>query len=202
MEFYEVLKTRRSIRSYKSDPVPEEALRRIAEAAQCAPSACNRQPWKLVAVRNAALRKKICEVYRNPFLAQAPVILLALGNASMAWQRPGDDHSIVEIDLGIMFEHAVLAAAAEGLGSCWINRAKEEFESEEGKALLKKWGIEGEWIGVGRRWMPPPEFPPRGPFWRSLRSAMPPRSRIPTSGSRRRKPSKSSTDGAIPMPFQ
>ena len=84
MEFYEVLKTRRSIRAYKSDPVPEAALRRIAEAAQCAPSACNRQPWKLVAVRNAALRKRIYGVYRNPFLAQAPVILLALGDASTA----------------------------------------------------------------------------------------------------------------------
>lgn len=140
MEFYEVLKTRRSIRSYKSDPVPEEALRRIAEAAQCAPSACNRQPWKLVAVRNAALRKKICEVYRNPFLAQAPVILLALGNASMAWQRLGDDHSIVEIDLGIMFEHAVLAAAAEGLGSCWIC-AFERSKMDAAAGISAPWTV-------------------------------------------------------------
>ena len=140
MEFYEVLKTRRSIRSYKSDPVPEEALRRIAEAAQCAPSACNRQPWKLVAVRNAALRKKICEVYRNPFLAQAPVILLALGNASMAWQRPGDDHSIVEIDHGIMFEHAVLAATAEGLATCWIC-AFERAKMDAAAGIQAPWTV-------------------------------------------------------------
>ncbi|UKI32954.1 MAG: nitroreductase family protein [Lentisphaeria bacterium] len=140
MEFYEVLKTRRSIRAYKSDPVPEAALRRIAEAAQCAPSACNRQPWKLVAVRNAALRKRICEVYRNPFLAQAPVILLALGDASTAWQRPGDDHSIVEIDLGIMFEHAVLAAAAEGLGSCWIC-AFERAKMDAAAGISAPWTV-------------------------------------------------------------
>ena len=91
-------------------------------------------------MRNAALRKKICEVYRNPFLAQAPVILLALGNASMAWQRPGDDHSIVEIDLGIMFEHAVLAAAAEGLGSCWIC-AFERSKMDAAAGISAPWTV-------------------------------------------------------------
>lgn len=54
------------------------------------------------------------------FIAEAPMVLLALGNPKQAWQRPGDDHSIVEVDLGIMFEHVILAAEAEGLATCWV----------------------------------------------------------------------------------
>ncbi len=70
----------------------------------------------------------------------APTILVVLAdaNAKCAVQ-----------DGSLVMGNLMLAAASLGLGSCWINRAKEEFESEEGKALLKKWGIEGEWIGVG-----------------------------------------------------
>ncbi len=121
MEFYDLLKKRRSIRGYKNDPVPDAALAKIAEAVSLAPSACNRQPWKVIAVRDAALRAKICAACpAMKFLAEAPVILVGLGDASAAWQRPGDDHSIFELDFGIMFEHAVLAAAEEGLAGCWI----------------------------------------------------------------------------------
>ena len=70
----------------------------------------------------------------------APTILVVLAdaNAKCAVQ-----------DGSLVMGNLMLAAASLGLGSCWINRAKEEFESEEGKTLLKKWGIEGEWIGVG-----------------------------------------------------
>ncbi|MDD3886850.1 MAG: nitroreductase family protein [Victivallaceae bacterium] len=120
MDFYETIRRRRSIRAYKSDHVPTNALANIVEAARLAPSACNRQPWKLVAVTNAEMRKKLCAVCKQEFLGEAPVILLALGAAENSWKRACDDHHIVEIDLGIMMEHVVLAAAAEGLGTCWV----------------------------------------------------------------------------------
>ena len=120
MEIYDAFKMRRSIRNYKSDPIGDESLMRIAEAASIAPSACNRQPWKLIAVRDSRMRKAICEACPQRMLPTAPVILLAVGNASEAWKRPGDDHSIVEIDVGIMFQQTVLAATAEGLSTCWV----------------------------------------------------------------------------------
>jgi nitroreductase len=119
MEFYDVVKARRSIRGYKSDPIPEDALKRIAEAVSLAPSACNIQPWSFRLVLNAELRKKICAVYASPWLAEAPAIAVALGNAETCWKRL-EGAPVIPIDIGIVMEHLVLAAAAEGLGTCWI----------------------------------------------------------------------------------
>ena len=90
MEFYEVLKTRRSIRAYKADAVTDQQLQKLAEAVNLAPTACNRQPFKLLLVRDPEMRKTICA---NP---------------------------AADIDASIAMEHLVLAAAAEGLGTCWI----------------------------------------------------------------------------------
>lgn len=120
MDFYEIINNRRSIRSYKKNPVPDDALERIAKAAAAAPSACNRQPVKLIAIKNPDKLAKLYQACPMKFIQEAPVMLLALGNPQLAWRRPGDDHSIVEIDLGIMFEHVILAAESEGLATCWI----------------------------------------------------------------------------------
>lgn len=120
MDFYDVVSTRRSIRHYSDRPVSDESLRRIAHAVSLAPTACNRQPFKILAIRNPELRAAICTACPQRFLPEAPVILAALGNAKEAWRRVGDDHSIIEMDLGIVLEHAVLAATAEGLSTCWV----------------------------------------------------------------------------------
>lgn len=119
MEFYDVIKHRRSIRGYKSDPIPSDALDRIAEAVSLAPSACNIQPWTFRVVLNSELRKKICECYRGEWLAQAPAIALAIGNSETCWKRLEGD-PIISMDIGIVMEHFVLAAEAEGLATCWI----------------------------------------------------------------------------------
>ena len=119
MEFYEVLKTRRSIRSYKPDAVPENALRNIAEAVNLAPTACNKQPFKLLLVRDPEMRKTICSNCHFGFLAEAPVIAVMMTNESASWTRYEGDPA-ADIDASIAMEHLVLAAAAEGLGTCWI----------------------------------------------------------------------------------
>ena len=119
MEFYEVLKTRRSIRAYKPDAVPENALRNIAEAVNQAPTACNKQPFKLLLVRDPEMRKTICANCKFEFLAQAPVIAVMLTNESASWTRY-EGNPAADIDASIAMEHLVLAAAAEGLGTCWI----------------------------------------------------------------------------------
>ncbi len=119
MDFYDVLAQRRSIRGYRNDPVPEDALRRICEAVRCAPTACNRQPFKLYLVRNAEKRAALAGIYPQKWFAEAPVIAVIAGCESESWKRLEGD-SIVNVDAAIAMEHFVLAAAAEGLGSCWI----------------------------------------------------------------------------------
>ena len=104
MEFYDVVKARRSIRGYKSDPVPEDALKRIAEAVSLAPSACNIQPWSFRIVLNPELRRKMCEVYTAPWLAEAPAIAVVLGNADVCWKRL-EGEPIIPVDIGIVMEH-------------------------------------------------------------------------------------------------
>jgi len=119
MDFYDVIKKRRSIRSYKSDPVPEESIQRIAEAVYFAPSACNMKPWKIKIVTDPGLLAKIAANYTQPWLAKAPAIAVIMGNNKQCWQRFEGD-PIVQIDIGIAMEHLVLAATAEGLATCWI----------------------------------------------------------------------------------
>ena len=120
MDFYDVLRARRSIRGFDADrPVPEDSLQRIMRAVQCAPSACNRQPWRFVVVFDRALREAIGQCYAKPWLLEAPAIVVAIGNRESCWHRL-EGTPAVEIDLGIAMEHLVLAAAAEGLGTCWI----------------------------------------------------------------------------------
>ncbi len=119
MDFYDVVKTRRSVRSYSTAPLDPESLSRIADAVLWAPSACNRQPWTFRVIMDSTLRDNICSVYDAGWLRQAPAIVLAIGNKDLAWKRV-EGTSIVEMDIGIAMEHFVLAAAAEGLSTCWI----------------------------------------------------------------------------------
>ncbi len=120
MEFYEVLKNRRSIRSYTAEPVSDEAIARIMEAVRLAPSGCNFQPFRFLFIRNGELRKKIASYYPYGWLDQPAVIVAAVGNSDAAWHRMDGGESIIELDIGIAMEHVQLAAAAEGLGACWI----------------------------------------------------------------------------------
>ena len=119
MEFYDVIRLRRSIRSYRPVPVPEDALERIAEAVNMAPTACNRQPFRIIVVKDPEKRAAICRVYKAAWLSEAPAIAVIVGNASAAWKRLEGD-SIVDVDCAIAMEHLVLAATEEGLGTCWI----------------------------------------------------------------------------------
>ena len=139
--------TRRSIRSYKPDMVPEEVINRIVEAGTYAATGMGKQSPIIIAVTNKELRDKLsktnAEIMGHPDMDPfygAPVVLIVLANK----ERPTYlyDGSLVMVNL-------MLAANDEGLGSCWIHRAKEEFESPFGKEILKSLGIEGDYEGVG-----------------------------------------------------
>ncbi|MBS7648705.1 MAG: nitroreductase family protein [Candidatus Bathyarchaeia archaeon] len=133
MDFYEVIRTRRSIRSYRPDPIPDEVLMRILEAARIAPSGTNRQPWKFIIVKNEELKRKLAAACHNQmFIAEAPIVIVACGY-NIHWNRGGymGDLSML-VDVSIAFTHLILAARAEGLGTCWIGA----FDNEEVKSIL------------------------------------------------------------------
>jgi nitroreductase len=127
MDFYDVIKKRKSIRKYKGDPVPDDVLNRILEAGRTAPSAKNIQPWHFIVVRDPNTKKKLAEASRNQmFMADADVILVGCILNSIAWTRMGGYMNAGPVDLTIAMEHMILAAACEGLGTCWIGAFVEE----------------------------------------------------------------------------
>ena len=131
MDFYEVIKSRYSVRSYLNKPVEQEKLDRILEAARLAPSGSNRQPWKFVVVRGAEMRKKLVPACSNQeFVGQSPVVIAGVGlmpDRIMSCGVPGDP-----VDTAIALEHVALAATAEGLGTCWIG----SFHQDQIRTLL------------------------------------------------------------------
>ena len=107
MDFMEVVRKRRSIRKYKTDPIPEEVLNQVLEAARLAPSGGNGQPWHFIVVKDPQ-KKRMLDI--SEWTLQAPVVIVGCTEASG------------QTDVAIAFEHLVLAAANFGLGTCWIGR--------------------------------------------------------------------------------
>lgn len=142
----ETIKSRRSIRKYKSDMVPQDKLEKIIEAGTYAATGMGKQSPIIVAVTNKELRDKLSAMNAkimgtntDPFYG-APVVLIVLADKS----RP-----TYLYDGSLVMGNLMLEAEAQGIGSCWIHRAKEEFESEEGKEILKSLGIGGDYEGIG-----------------------------------------------------
>lgn len=142
----EAIKSRRSIRKYKSDPVPKELLDKIIEAGLYAPSGMGQQATIIISVTNKEIRNKLSKLNAkimgsdsDPFYG-APAVLIVLADKA----RP-----TCVYDGSLVMQNLMLAAHELGLGSCWIHRAKEEFELPEGKEILQSLGIEGEYEGIG-----------------------------------------------------
>ena len=140
------MKTRRSIRKYKPDMIPEDVLNRIIEAGTYAATGMGKQSPIIIAVTNKEIRDKfskmnaeIMGVDSDPFYG-APVVLVVLADKSMPTYI---------YDGTLVMGNLMLEAHALGVDSCWIHRAKEEFESEEGREILKSLGIEGNYEGIG-----------------------------------------------------
>lgn len=120
MNFFELAAKRFSVRGYRPDPVPDEALAKLLEAARMAPSAANRQPWHIVVLRDEAARRAAHAAYPRDWLLQAPVILAVCIEPAAAWTRAEDGWNAAETDGAILMTHLTLAAADLGLGTCWI----------------------------------------------------------------------------------
>jgi nitroreductase len=140
------IKTRRSCKNYKPDMIPHDVLEKIVEAGTWAANGMGKQSPMILAVTDKALRDRLSRMNaavmganKDPFYG-APVVLVVLADKNVPTHV---------YDGSLVMGNLMLAAHAEGIGSCWIHRAKEEFDSEEGKAILKELGIEGDWEGIG-----------------------------------------------------
>ncbi len=138
--------TRRSVKKYKSAPVPQEIIDKIINAGLYAANGMGAQSPIIIQVTNKEMRDKLSKMNADvmgantdPFYG-APAVLVVLADKN----RP-----TAVYDGSLVMGNLMLAAHALGIGSCWIHRAKEEFESEDGKEILKSLGIEGEYVGIG-----------------------------------------------------
>lgn len=145
-ETLDTIRSRRSCRSYLPTQITEEELSAVLEAGTYAASAMGRQSARILVVQDPADRALLTRMNAavmgtdsDPMYG-APTILVVLADVNA--RNAVQDGSLVMGNL-------MLAAASLGLGSCWINRAREMFDTPEGKALLRRWGVEGDWIGVG-----------------------------------------------------
>lgn len=145
-EALKLIESRRSIRSYKPDMVPDDLIDKVIEAGTFAATGGGRQSPIIIAVKDRKTRDKLSKLNADimgaetdPFYG-APLVLIVLAERSS---------STYLYDGSLVMGNLMLAAHALGLGSCWIHRAKEEFDRPEGKEILKDLGITGDYEGIG-----------------------------------------------------
>ncbi len=135
MKTYDIITSRRSIRHYKQDEIPESTLRRLLLSMRAAPSAKNRQPWKVIVVKNVDRIQELGQyaVKKYKFFQKSPVIMVACGYPDKAFDKLGGHTNCVEVDVAIALDHLILCAWEERIGTCWIG----EFDEAEAKKVLK-----------------------------------------------------------------
>ena len=121
MNFIDIVKQRVSVRSYDSQrPLAQTTLNNILEAGRLAPSATNAQPWEFWLISSPEMLRKLHNCYKKDWFARAPHVLVVVGNKDVAWSRAVDNYNSIETDCAIAMDHIILAATAEGVGTCWI----------------------------------------------------------------------------------
>lgn len=119
MEFFDLIQKRYSVRSYRSDPVEEEKLQKILDAARMAPTAANRQPFQILVIHTAGKKVELGRIYQREWFVQAPLLICACGVPRTSWVR-SDNRRYLDVDVAIVMDHLILAATALGLGTCWV----------------------------------------------------------------------------------
>lgn len=131
MELLDLIKNRYSVRSYKSDEVEDEKLNMVLEAARLAPTAANKQPFKLIVIKTRGKEEELNRIYPADWFVEAPIIICACTLTEDGWtRRDGKNYS--EVDTTIAMDHLILAATSLGLGTCWI----AAFNSDAAREVL------------------------------------------------------------------
>ncbi len=119
MEFFELIQRRYSVRAYQSKPVEDDKLQKVLEAAVLAPTAANRQPFRLIVIHTQGKEAELKRLYHRDWFSQAPLVIGICAIAPEAWARM-DGKNYAEVDATIAMDHLILAAADLGLGTCWV----------------------------------------------------------------------------------
>ena len=121
MNFAELIRQRYSVRAYKPASVPDELLAQVLEAGRLAPTAANKQPFRVIVIHTKGREAELRRIYHRDWFTQAPLILCVCTVRAEAWKRAMyDGKSHADVDATIVMDHMVLAAADLGLGTCWI----------------------------------------------------------------------------------
>jgi nitroreductase len=131
MDFTTLVESRYSVRSYKTDPIEEEKLQKVLEAARLAPTATNRQAFQFLVVHTKGREEELKRIYRSDWFTQAPLVVCACGIPAENWVRM-DGKNYNDVDVAIAMDHLILAATDAGLGTCWIGA----FDAEAAKEVL------------------------------------------------------------------
>jgi nitroreductase len=140
MDFFEAVRLRRSVRSYTDKSVEGKMLDAIVEAVRLAPTAANRQAFKVAFAKTEGRREELLRVYGKPWFVEPPLVAAVFADPGSAWVR-SDGANYADVDAAIVMEHIVLAAAALGLGTCWVGN----FDP---KAANEVFGFGPEWRPV------------------------------------------------------
>ncbi len=132
MEFQKLIRQRYSVRAYKNTPVEAQKLDRILEAARLAPTAVNRQPFRLFVIKTSGRQEELRRIYNKDWFVNAPVIIGICYLRGKGWARK-DGKDFGGIDTAIVMDHLILAATDEGLGTCWIGA----FDPEAAREFLE-----------------------------------------------------------------
>lgn len=131
MDLFTAINDRYSVRGYTADPVDDETLAKVLEAARRAPTAANKQAFRVVVVHTRGREEELARVYGRRWFTQAPLVLGVVAVPGEAWRRM-DDKPYAEVDATIAMDHMVLAATALGLGTCWV----AAFDPEAAREVL------------------------------------------------------------------
>ena len=131
MDYFELIQNRYSVRSYTNQPVTEENLNKILEAARLAPTACNRQAFKLVVINTKGREADLKKIYKGDWFASAPIILGIFSMPEKTWVRV-DNKNYSDVDAAIVMDHIILASTALGLGTCWVGA----FDPKAAKEII------------------------------------------------------------------
>lgn len=131
MEYFEVIEKRHSVRSYKSDQVEQEKLDKILEAARQAPTAANRQAFKIIIASTKDRKEELKKIYSKDWFVEAPYVLCVCSIPEKCWVR-NDKKSYSDVDAAIVMDYIILAATAQGLGTCWIGA----FDPQAARQIL------------------------------------------------------------------
>jgi nitroreductase len=129
MNFQELITKRYSVRNYKSDEISSEVMDKVLEAARLAPTAANRQSFKVFAIKTSGFKDELKKIYPREWFSQAPYVIAVCGMPEGNWVRR-DGKNYVDVDAAIVMDHIILAAADLGLGTCWIGAFNPDAASD------------------------------------------------------------------------